>query len=892
MLHALALLALVAPQDPIDAHSEHGAAFDVGPRQAATLMDNPDRIHFPVSLAPGKEHLQAFVHQGMGQLHGFWFLEAERTFRQILSEDPDCAMASWGLAMANVDQPDRAAWFARAAWLKRGLVTDREQRYIDMIARFYRVEGPEEPEDLQEPRNPAPGEEGELAERELPKRKEPGKREAERLVKDYEELIWDHPDDVEAKALLANRIWLNRRKGIQTTSRMSVEALLQQVLAVEPFHPAHHYRIHLWDSKDSAERVVDTAVRCGPSWPGIAHNWHMGGHIFAQLGRHYDAAWQQEASARVDHAHMQRAWLLPDEIHNFAHNNEWLTRSLRHQGRVTESVELAKNMIELPRHPDLNSLEKRRCSAIYGRQRLLETLTAFEQWTTLQELGETMYLEPHRLDPEGALRAYSMGRAAAHLGDVEAVGRSIEQLEEMLVAVKAERSEAVDEAEEEALAADKKREEVREAMAKAMESFEREASTIRKQIASLEALAEYARGEDPIDALKALKDAGYDRVHLARMLAESGDEELAEEGLKMARGLAKEGDGKLLEQATKAYVLWTAGEEEEALEVFEDLREGAALAELELPPFQRLAPLALALELPADWRPEFREADDVALRQDVDLEALGPRHWSPPIATDWTLPDAYGNEVSLSDFAGRPVLVVNFLGFGCVHCVEQLQVLAPVAERFAEAGIEIVAIGLEGPEAVAKSLGSDPADTGFPFRVLCDPSRAQFKAWRAYDDFEDIALHGTYLVDGRGRIRWIDISHLPFMDVDFLLDESVRLLGLPVRGAEGAGTADPVVAIDLEPAGAPAAEVTAAEVAAAAVEPVGGVMVAVQLDTAPHCQNCVADLRSICSTLDGFQSLAATPNESLIKVIFEPGHLDRPALLAALEAGGRPGTLP
>ena len=124
------------------------------------------------------------------------------------------------------------------------------------------------------------------------------------------------------------------------------------------------------------------------------------------------------------------------------------------------------------------------------------------------------------------------------------------------------------------------------------------------------------------------------------------------------------------------------------------------------------------------------------------------------------------------------------------------------------------------------------------------------------------------------------------MDVDFLLDESVRLLGLPVRGAEGADTADPVVAIDLELAGAPAAEVTAA------VEPVGGVMVAVQLETAPHCQNCVADLRSICSTLDGFQSLAATPNEALIKVVFEPGHLDRPALLAALEAGGRPGTLP
>ena len=96
---------------------------------------------------------------------------------------------------------------------------------------------------------------------------------------------------------------------------------------------------------------------------------------------------------------------------------------------------------------------------------------------------------------------------AAHMGDVDAVGLSIEQLESMLVSLKAERSEAVDEAEEEALAADKKRDEVRAAMAKAMESFEREASTIRKQIDALEALADYARGEDPIAALKELKDA-------------------------------------------------------------------------------------------------------------------------------------------------------------------------------------------------------------------------------------------------------------------------------------------------------------------------------------------------------------------------------------------------
>lgn len=45
------------------------------------------------------------------------------------------------------------------------------------------------------------------------------------------------------------------------------------------------------------------------------------------------------------------------------------------------------------------------------------------------------------------------------------------------------------------------------------------------------------------------------------------------------------------------------------------------------------------------------------------------------------------------------------------------------------------------------------------------------------------------LIDGEGRVRWGDIGHEPFMDVDFLLKECRRLLGTgskeenPARGA-------------------------------------------------------------------------------------------------------------
>jgi hypothetical protein len=46
----------------------------------------------------------------------------------------------------------------------------------------------------------------------------------------------------------------------------------------------------------------------------------------------------------------------------------------------------------------------------------------------------------------------------------------------------------------------------------------------------------------------------------------------------------------------------------------------------------------------------------------------------------------------------------------------------------------------------------------------------------AFDDFERMPLHGTYLIDGKGRLRWQDIRYLPFAEPKWLLRECSRLL--------------------------------------------------------------------------------------------------------------------
>lgn len=59
--------------------------------------------------------------------------------------------------------------------------------------------------------------------------------------------------------------------------------------------------------------------------------------------------------------------VLPDQIHNYAHNEEWLVRNLNELGRAADAEGLAESLIRIPRHPTWNTLDKGNSSASYGR---------------------------------------------------------------------------------------------------------------------------------------------------------------------------------------------------------------------------------------------------------------------------------------------------------------------------------------------------------------------------------------------------------------------------------------------------------------------------------------------------------------------------------------------
>ena len=122
------------------------------------------------------------------------------------------------------------------------------------------------------------------------------------------------------------------------------------------------------------------------------------------------------------------------------------------------------------------------------------------------------------------------------------------------------------------------------------------------------------------------------------------------------------------------------------------------------------------------------------------------------------------------------MVVIFYLGYGCLHCAEQLQAFAPKYKAYSEAGITLVAISTDDVQNLKKSQERYKSDGEFPFQLLSDASLETFKRYQAFDDFEGTPLHGTFLIDGNGKLRWHDTGSDPFMNVDFLLEESKRLL--------------------------------------------------------------------------------------------------------------------
>ena len=68
-----------------------------------------------------------------------------------------------------------------------------------------------------------------------------------------------------------------------------------------------------------------------------------------------------------------------------------------------------------------------------------------------------------------------------------------------------------------------------------------------------------------------------------------------------------------------------------------------------------------------------------------------------------------------------------------------------------------------------------PRSRTLGFRLLSDKEFANARRFQSYDDFENLELHSTILIDAQGRVHWARNGGDPFADFDFLIKEITRL---------------------------------------------------------------------------------------------------------------------
>ncbi|MFN0125323.1 MAG: redoxin domain-containing protein [Verrucomicrobiales bacterium] len=263
-----------------------------------------------------------------------------------------------------------------------------------------------------------------------------------------------------------------------------------------------------------------------------------------------------------------------------------------------------------------------------------------------------------------------------------------------------------------------------------------------------------------------------------------------------------------MESELQMYNLLGRGAADEARGRFASLRH--------IPP-ARAARLALALELPLEALRYARAAVKATPHGQPERELLATvaqatqqplseeeanrdqTPWQPipappagtptaPVAPagqlpEWTLTDADGTPRSLSEVqGGQPTVFLFFLGHECRHCMDQLRTFDPMAARFTKAGARLVAVSIDDPTGVAKtfaSLESEPVRRPFTFPVLADHERRAFTAWGVIDEFYDDAIHGVFVVDAAGRLRWRHLGVEPYMMVADVLAAVEELGAVP-----------------------------------------------------------------------------------------------------------------
>ena len=248
------------------------------------------KVHFETSCAPA---VRASFDRAVALLHSFWYAAATDAFTSVAQQDPSCAMAHWGVAMAVWGNPLGGTRTPQT--MQRGLdavargkaanpKTARERGYIEAVELLYK-----DADKIDHPTRAVAYEQA------------------------MSRLVAANPSDTEAAIFYA--IALDAAApptDKKYTKQLQAAQLLEKAMAAQPDHPGiAHYLIHSYDVPALAGKGLPAARRYAALAPDAPHALHMPSHIFTRVGAWEDSIASNIASATI----AKKANSPPEELH-------------------------------------------------------------------------------------------------------------------------------------------------------------------------------------------------------------------------------------------------------------------------------------------------------------------------------------------------------------------------------------------------------------------------------------------------------------------------------------------------------------------------------------------------------------------------------------------------
>ena len=123
-------------------------------------------------------------------------------------------------------------------------------------------------------------------------------------------------------------------------------------------------------------------------------------------------------------------------------------------------------------------------------------------------------------------------------------------------------------------------------------------------------------------------------------------------------------------------------------------------------------------------------------------------------APQFTLTDAKGNDVALSDFLGKKVVLYLYPKDNTPGCTRQASAFAGAYDAFRERGVEVIGISRDSVASHAKFAEK----YGLPFILLSDPERVAIEAygvWQEKKQYGKVSMgvvRTTFLIDEQGMV--------------------------------------------------------------------------------------------------------------------------------------------